>query len=85
MDLPIKTLTNHMRLFNHLQILYPVYVLVLKATILLLLHGIIRFCVWLGNMMELTVFSGGCDEQVKIWPLMSGGQPVIVAIHDAEL
>ncbi|KAI3834024.1 hypothetical protein MKW92_053560 [Papaver armeniacum] len=102
----IKTLKNHMRLFNHLQILYPVNVLVLKATILLLLQGIIRcweiqilrtktgsvakeaiadaqlvLCLaWKDDGM--IVFLEGCDKHVKIWPLTSGGQPVIVAIHD---
>ncbi|XVF67175.1 hypothetical protein PTKIN_Ptkin10aG0099400 [Pterospermum kingtungense] len=33
----------------------------------------------------MTVFSGGCDKQVKMWPLMSGGQPVTVAMHDAPI
>ncbi|KAK4357769.1 hypothetical protein RND71_023379 [Anisodus tanguticus] len=28
-----------------------------------------------------TVFSGGCDKQVKMWPL-SGSQPVTVGMHD---
>lgn len=32
-----------------------------------------------------TVFSGGCDKQVKMWPLMSGGQPMTVAMHDAPV
>ncbi|XP_047339065.1 protein RAE1-like [Impatiens glandulifera] len=32
-----------------------------------------------------TVFSGGCDNQVKMWPLLSGGQPVTVAMHDAPV
>ncbi|XP_058098477.1 protein RAE1-like isoform X5 [Magnolia sinica] len=32
-----------------------------------------------------TVFSGGCDKQVKMWPLMSGGQPTTVAMHDAPV
>ncbi|KAL5992253.1 hypothetical protein ACLOJK_013169 [Asimina triloba] len=32
-----------------------------------------------------TVFSGGCDKQVKMWPVMSGGQPVTVAMHDAPI
>ncbi|KAM7478945.1 hypothetical protein LguiA_027158 [Lonicera macranthoides] len=32
-----------------------------------------------------TVFSGGCDKQVKMWPLLSGGQPVTVAMHDASV
>lgn len=31
------------------------------------------------------VFSGGCDKQVKMWPLLSGGQPVTVAMHDAPI
>ncbi|KAK7826450.1 protein rae1 [Quercus suber] len=31
------------------------------------------------------VFSGGCDKQVKMWPLISGGQPVTVAMHDAPI
>jgi mRNA export factor len=31
------------------------------------------------------VFSGGCDKQVKMWPLSSGGQPVTVGIHDAPI
>lgn len=30
-----------------------------------------------------TVFSGGCDKQVKMWPL--GAQPVTVAMHDAPV
>ncbi|RZC64484.1 hypothetical protein C5167_008169 [Papaver somniferum] len=87
MDLPIKTLTNHMRLFNHLQILYKFNVLVLKEIILLLLHGIIRFILVLCASWKddgMTVFLEGCDKQVKIWPLTSGGQPVTVVIHDAE-
>ncbi|RZC49556.1 hypothetical protein C5167_017979 [Papaver somniferum] len=28
---------------------------------------------------RMGVFSGGCDKQVKIWPLMSGGQPMTEA------
>ncbi|KAF8713039.1 hypothetical protein HU200_028831 [Digitaria exilis] len=32
-----------------------------------------------------TVFSGGCDKQVKMWPLLSGGQPQTVAMHDAPV
>ncbi|GJN39542.1 hypothetical protein PR202_gb28667 [Eleusine coracana subsp. coracana] len=32
-----------------------------------------------------TVFSGGCDKQVKMWPLLSGGQPQQVAQHDAPV
>ncbi|KAG9160136.1 hypothetical protein Leryth_015035 [Lithospermum erythrorhizon] len=32
-----------------------------------------------------TVFSGGCDKLVKMWPLQSGGQPVQVAVHDAPI
>ncbi|KAJ8650153.1 hypothetical protein MRB53_003176 [Persea americana] len=28
---------------------------------------------------------GGCDKQVKMWPLMSGAQPVTVAMHDAPV
>ncbi|KAL5699437.1 Poly(A)+ RNA export protein rae1 [Ranunculus cassubicifolius] len=32
-----------------------------------------------------TVFSGGCDKQVKMWPLMSGGQAVTVAMHDQPI
>ncbi|KAJ4745148.1 mRNA export factor [Rhynchospora pubera] len=32
-----------------------------------------------------TVFSGGCDKQVKMWPLLSGGQPSTVAMHDAPV
>ncbi|KAF2301488.1 hypothetical protein GH714_025081 [Hevea brasiliensis] len=32
-----------------------------------------------------TVFSGGCDKQVKMWSLLSGGQPVTVAMHDAPI
>ncbi|XP_074312716.1 protein RAE1-like [Silene latifolia] len=31
-----------------------------------------------------TVFSGGCDKQVKMWPL-SASQPVTVAMHDAPV
>ncbi|CAN1814456.1 Protein RAE1 [Linum perenne] len=32
-----------------------------------------------------TVFSGGCDKQVKMWPLLSGGQALTVAMHDAPV
>ncbi|KAM6595947.1 hypothetical protein CsatA_006471 [Cannabis sativa] len=32
-----------------------------------------------------TVFSGGCDKQVKMWPLLAGGQAVTVAMHDAPV
>ncbi|KAL9224741.1 hypothetical protein vseg_000750 [Gypsophila vaccaria] len=32
-----------------------------------------------------TVFSGGCDKQVKMWNLSSGGQAVTVAMHDAPI
>lgn len=31
------------------------------------------------------MFSGGCDKQAKMWPLLSGGQPVTVAMHDAPI
>ncbi|GAB2269528.1 Poly(A)+ RNA export protein rae1 [Dionaea muscipula] len=33
----------------------------------------------------MTVFSGGCDKQVKMWSLQSGAQPVTVAMHDAPI
>lgn len=32
-----------------------------------------------------TVFTGGCDKQVKMWQLSSGGQPVTVGMHDAPV
>ncbi|KQJ85745.1 protein RAE1 [Brachypodium distachyon] len=32
-----------------------------------------------------TVFSGGCDKQVKMWPLLSGGQAQTVAMHDGPV
>lgn len=32
-----------------------------------------------------TVFSGGCDKIVKMWPLFSGGQSVTVAMHDGPI
>ncbi|KAG6581962.1 Protein RAE1, partial [Cucurbita argyrosperma subsp. sororia] len=32
-----------------------------------------------------TVFSGGCDKQVKMWPLLSGGQAMTVAMHEAPV
>ncbi|KAD4179368.1 hypothetical protein E3N88_27959 [Mikania micrantha] len=32
-----------------------------------------------------TVFSRGCDKQVKMWPLLSGGQPITVAMHDSPV
>ncbi|KAF6149268.1 hypothetical protein GIB67_026124 [Kingdonia uniflora] len=32
-----------------------------------------------------TVFSGGCDNIVKMWPLASGGQLVNVGAHDAPV
>lgn len=32
-----------------------------------------------------TVFTGGCDKQVKMWPLLSGGAPTTVAMHDAPV
>lgn len=31
------------------------------------------------------MFSGGCDKLVKMWPLMSGGQPTQVSAHDAPI
>ncbi|KAL8264792.1 hypothetical protein R6Q59_022922 [Mikania micrantha] len=31
------------------------------------------------------VFSEGCDKQVKMWPLLSGGQPTTVAMHDSPV
>ncbi|KAM5571442.1 protein RAE1-like [Rosa sericea] len=33
----------------------------------------------------MAVFSGGCDRQVKMWSLMSGGQTSTVAMHDAPI
>lgn len=32
-----------------------------------------------------TLFSGGCDKQVKMWALISGGQATTVAMHDAPV
>ncbi|GJP73446.1 hypothetical protein CLOP_g4157 [Closterium sp. NIES-67] len=32
-----------------------------------------------------TVFSGGCDKQAKMWPLMSGGAASTVGVHDAPI
>jgi len=32
----------------------------------------------------MTVFSGGCDKQAKMWHL-SGNQPVTVAMHDGAV
>lgn len=32
-----------------------------------------------------TVFSGGCDKQAKMWPLLSGGQAVTVGMHEAPI
>ncbi|WJX14987.1 Poly(A)+ RNA export protein rae1 [Trifolium repens] len=32
-----------------------------------------------------TVFSGGCDKQVKMWPLLSGGKPVTVSMYDGPI
>jgi mRNA export factor len=32
-----------------------------------------------------TVFSGGCDKQAKMWPILSGGQAVTVGMHDAPI
>ncbi|KAI3923840.1 hypothetical protein MKW92_007812 [Papaver armeniacum] len=31
------------------------------------------------------VFSGGCDKEVKMWSLMSGGEPVTVGKHDGPV
>ena len=33
----------------------------------------------------IIVFSVGCDKQDKMWPLLTGGQPVTVAMHDAPI
>lgn len=33
----------------------------------------------------MTVFSGGCDKQAKMWPLGTGGQAVTVGMHDAPI
>uniref|UniRef100_A0A0D9V3B6 Uncharacterized protein n=1 Tax=Leersia perrieri TaxID=77586 RepID=A0A0D9V3B6_9ORYZ len=32
-----------------------------------------------------TVFSGGCDKQIKMWPLLSGGQPTVLSGHDGPV
>lgn len=32
-----------------------------------------------------TVFSRGFDKQIKMWPLMHGGQPITVAMHDGPV
>ncbi|KAL6615652.1 hypothetical protein ACP70R_037922 [Stipagrostis hirtigluma subsp. patula] len=32
-----------------------------------------------------TVFSGGCDKQIKMWPLLSGGQPTVLSGHEAPV
>ena len=32
-----------------------------------------------------TVFSGDCDMQAKMWPILSGGQAVTVGMHDAPI
>ncbi|TVU02536.1 hypothetical protein EJB05_51960 [Eragrostis curvula] len=32
-----------------------------------------------------TVFTGGCDKQVKVWPLLSGGQPTTLTGHEAPV
>ncbi|CAH8252465.1 unnamed protein product [Arabidopsis lyrata] len=32
-----------------------------------------------------TVFTGGCDKQAKMWPLLSAAQPFTVAMHDAPI
>ncbi|KAI7998086.1 Protein RAE1 [Camellia lanceoleosa] len=48
-------------------------------------HMTSRFYAQLGRMMAQLFFSGGCDKQVKMWPLLSGGQPVTVAMHDAPV
>jgi mRNA export factor len=31
----------------------------------------------------MTVLSGGCDKLVKMWPLLSGGQPTALPGHEA--
>lgn len=31
------------------------------------------------------VFSGGCDKQAKMWPLLTGGAPTTVGMHDAPI
>ncbi|KAG8077328.1 hypothetical protein GUJ93_ZPchr0007g4559 [Zizania palustris] len=33
----------------------------------------------------MTVFSGGCDKQIKMWPLLSGGQPTVLSGHEAPV
>ncbi|XP_052877440.1 protein RAE1-like [Gossypium arboreum] len=37
------------------------------------------------NDEGMIVCSRGCDKQVKMWPLLSGGQPMTVAMHDAPI
>jgi WD40 repeat protein len=32
-----------------------------------------------------TVFSGGCDKLVKLWPLLSGGQATALSGHEAPV
>lgn len=31
------------------------------------------------------MYSGGCDKQAKMWPVLSGGQAVVVGMHDAPI
>ncbi|KAI3906412.1 hypothetical protein MKW92_039414 [Papaver armeniacum] len=33
----------------------------------------------------MAVFSGGCDKMVKVWPLMSGREPLAVGLHDGPV
>ena len=32
-----------------------------------------------------TIFSVSCDKQAKMWPLLTRGQPVTVAMHDETI
>lgn len=33
----------------------------------------------------MTVFSAGCDKQIKMWPLLSGGQPTTFSGHEGPV
>lgn len=35
--------------------------------------------------MEPLFFSGRCDKQAKMWPLLTGGAPTTVGMHDAPI
>jgi len=56
----------------------------MNLEVLVLGHLYVMLCsAWKDDGM--TVFTGGCDKRVKMWPLLSGGQPTAFSGHEAPI